>query len=251
MGFFGGASKGDEQALTSEKNFMNELTNENQSAFAGAESLATAVQNAWAPVLSQGAYQYGFSSAEDQNLRNQIENTGATATANSINAEELRQQQESGGAATAPSGAKAALEGQMRETGAQATASNLAKEKELGYEVGRQQFENASNASLSAGQLKGSLAASSGNQAIEEGKNVNAMQQYIDEQNQNSLTSKLLGGAITAGLSFIPGVGPMLASNFSGTTVGAPKFGGSSSGGGVPTVGSLPLTMPAPPNPAG
>jgi len=205
MSIWTGVSEGASENLTAERGFMNELTNQNETMFANAKQYGNLVESAWAPVLSQGAYQYGFSSAEDQNLINGIVNQGAQATAQSINAAELREQQQTGGAGGAPTGAAEALEAQVRATGAQATAARLGQEKELGYEVGRENFKEATSAVGDIAKLDASMGSSAGGQAVEQAKNVNEAQKMVDTESANGLTAKLLGGAIAGGLAFATG----------------------------------------------
>ena len=96
--------------------------------------------------MAGGAYQYGFSTAEDQQLQSNIVNQGAEATQNTENAALLREQQQSGGASTAPTGAQDAINAQVAATGAQSTATNLANEKLAGYEQGSKLFSEGTQA---------------------------------------------------------------------------------------------------------
>lgn len=193
-GLFGGASKADTNLQNQSAAAFSNLQNEQQIMFGTDQDALNTVNNAMTPIVNGGAYQYGFSTAEDQNLQNEITNAGAMATANSVAAQQLRNQQMSGGASVMPTGAQEALEGAQRELGAQQTATNLAQEKEAGYQTGRQNFFNAAQneeqvASLSNPTGFANAATGAGN--LELGAN-----KQVDTANANSLTSKLLGGAI-------------------------------------------------------
>ena len=195
-GFLGGATTGEKGIATDEEEFMQNLQNEQQTQFQNEQQAQNQVQQAWAPIVAGGAYQYGFSTAEDQQLQQNIENQGAQATENTENAAQLREQQATGGAGGGPAGGTEALNAQIAATGAQQTATNLGQEKELGYETGRQNFENAVGGESEVAQLAnpagyGSVANQSAQEAM-------AGQNQIQTANANSLTSKLLGGTIGA-----------------------------------------------------
>jgi hypothetical protein len=190
----GGATEGEKGIAKDEAEFMSNLQGEQATQFANEQQAQQQIQAAWSPIIAGGPYQYGFSTAEDQQLQQNIVNQGAEATANSINATELREQQQSGGAATAPTGAQTALEAQVRQTGAQSTATNLANEKLAGYEQGSKLFSEATGAEQSVAQLANpnayaGAATSAGNAALD-------AQQVMQQANANSLGMKLLGGVV-------------------------------------------------------
>ena len=193
-GLFGqhGPSKAEKELAKSDLQFTQTLQNEQNTQFANNQEALNTLKTAWDPIAKGGAYQYGFSSPEDAALRSSIENAGATATTNTVAAEQLRQQQESGGADTMPSGSSAALETIARETGAQKTADTLAQEKLAGYAVGRENFAKASDAEAKIAELANPTAYADA--AVNASKASLSSQQNIDTQNANSMTSKLLGG---------------------------------------------------------
>lgn len=194
---FGGASSGDYALAKEEKQFMETLQNEQDTQFTNEQEAQNEIQNAWSPIIKGGAYQYGFSTAEDQNLISQIESGGATATENAVSAQQLREQQMSGGADVLPSGTQSAIEATQRELGAQATATNLLKEKELGYQTGRERFSEATGAEKDVASLANPTGYAGA--AVEAGNAAEGAQQQVDKMNANSFTSKLLGG-LTGGL---------------------------------------------------
>lgn len=190
----GGASSQDKAIAKDQYQFMQELQNEQGTQFANNQEALTTIKNAWEPIAKGGAYQYGFSTAEDQALQSQIENAGATATENSVAAQQLREQQQSEGAAVMPSGAQEAIEAQQREVGAQKTATNLGQEKELGYQVGRENFAQATSAEEAIANLSNPAAYAGA--ATSAGEAALGSQKNVDTANANSLTSKVLGGII-------------------------------------------------------
>ena len=197
----GGASSAENANAKSEQEFMQTLQSEQQTQFANEQQAQQQVQQAWAPIVAGGAYQYGFSTAEDQQLQQNIENAGARATTNTENAAQLREQQASGGANAGPAGATQALNAQVAATGAQSTAAQLGQEKELGYETGRENFLNATKGEEDVAQLANPSGYASG--ANSAAGVENSAQQLVDTANANSLTSKLLGGVLGAA----PGIG--------------------------------------------
>lgn len=211
---FSGATPEDTSLAKSQKQFMETLQNEQNIQFANEQEAQNAIQSAWSPIIKGGAYQYGFSTAEDQNLISQIESGGATATENAVNAQQLREQQMSGGADVLPSGAQSAIEAQQRELGAQATATNLLQEKELGYQVGRENFAKATGAEEAVANLANPTGYAGA--ASEAAKNAQTSQQHVDTMNANSLTSKLLGGAIGGTVGYLTGGAAGAAKGFAG-----------------------------------
>jgi len=185
-------NQAEKKLQTNQQQFMETLQNEQGTQFANNQEALNTLKTAWEPIAKGGAYQYGFSSAEDQNLISQIESGGATATTNSVAAQQLREQQMSGGADVLPSGAQAAIEAQQREVGAQNTANNLLKEKELGYQTGRENFLNSTKAEEDIAQLSNPTSyAEAANQTAQNELGAN---KAVQTTNAQSLTSKLLGG---------------------------------------------------------
>jgi hypothetical protein len=235
----GGATAGEKGIASDEAEFMSNLQGEQATQFANEQQAQQQIQSAWSPIVAGGAYQYGFSTAEDQQLQQNIVNQGAQATANTENAALLREQQQTGGAQSAPTGAQAAINAQVAATGAQQTATNLANEKLAGYEQGSKLFSEATGAEESVAQLANpnayaGAATSAGNAALD-------AQQVMQQANANSLGSKLLGGAISGGVGFLTG-GPAGAlagftSGMSGKPTNVPMAGPSGGGGAVPGYG--------------
>lgn len=229
MGFFSnllGGSTSEDNALAKEgaQNFES-ISNEQHNMFALDQQALNAVNSAWSPILKGGPFQYGFSTAEDQNLQDLIENQGELGTEHSVAAQQLRQQQLSGGADVLPTGASMATEATARELGAQQTATNLAQEKELGYQTGRENFQNATKATEDVASLSNPVgfadaSTSAGGLAL-------SGQKQVDQMNANSLTSKLLGGAISGGVGALLGASPL-----SGSTAGAIESGFNAGFGG-------------------
>ena len=234
----GGASAGEKGDAADESEFMASLKDEQSQQFAQEQEAQQIVQSAWAPIAKGGAYQYGFSTAEDQAQQSAIVNAGAEAVTNTENAAQLREQQQSGGAATAPTGASEAINAQIAATGAQSTATNLGNEKLAGYEQGSKLFSEATGAEEDVAKLSDPTGYASAETGAANA--ANSLNQTVDTANANSLTSKLLGGAITGGVGFLTG-GPAgalsgFASGFTGKPT--PNASGGASGGSMNPTGN-------------
>jgi hypothetical protein len=206
----GGATSGEKGIAVDEETFLQNMQDEQQTQFQNEQTAQNQVQQAWAPIVAGGAYQYGFSTAEDQQLQGNIENAGAQATENTENAAQLRQQQATGGAGGGPAGGQAALDAQIAATGAQSTATNLGQEKEQGYSAGRQLFEQGTGAEEAVAGL--SSPTSYANSANTAASTAMSGQEALDAANANSLLSKVVGGVVGA----IPGIGGSVAEGMSG-----------------------------------
>jgi hypothetical protein len=190
----GGASSAANANEQTEQEFMNTLQSEQSTQFQNEQVAQNQLQKAWSPIVAAGPNQYGFSTAEDQQLQGNIENAGAQATENTENAAQLRQQQATGGAGGGPAGGQAALDAQIAATGAQSTATNLAQEKEAGYQTGRANFLAATGGEEAVANLASPTsfansatgAAGASNQAVN----------LVDTENANSLLNKVVGGAV-------------------------------------------------------
>ena len=176
-----------------EEEFMNQLQTEQGTQFQNEQVAQNQLQQAWSPIVAGGAYQYGFSTAEDQQLQGNIENAGAQATENTENAAQLRQQQATGGAGGGPAGGQAAIDAQVAATGAQQTATNLAQEKEAGYQTGRQNFLAATGGEAEVAGL--SSPTSYAGAATKAGTSATGAINLVDQNNANSLVNKAVGGA--------------------------------------------------------
>lgn len=202
---FGGADKEQKDLAANQAAFAKDLQSNTATAFQGSQQLINQLQKEWAPITSAGINQYGFSTAEDAQIQNNIINAGATQTANTVAAEQLRQQQVAGGADVLPSGAKAALDEQARIAGTQQTATALGQEKLAGYETGRQNFLAGTSAEEKLAGTQAGLAGTMGSTAVAGEKQASASQQTVTDANKNSLLAKVLGGAINVGTSFATG----------------------------------------------
>lgn len=200
---FSGASSQDQSAMTEDEQFQQMMQNETSTAFAGQQQAINTINQAMTPLVKGGAYQYGFSTAEDQAIQSQIENAGATATENTVAAQQLRDQQATGGAGGLPTGAQEAIEAQARETGAQKTAAQLGQEKELGYQVGRENFLAGTQAEEQVASLENPTGLA--NATTNAGDLSLKAIQNVDTANANSFTAKLLGGAISGGITALTG----------------------------------------------
>jgi hypothetical protein len=196
---FGGATAAQQQQATGSEQFAQAMQNATNTQLGNELGYQNTIANAGQQLMAGGPNKFGFSTAENANLVGTIENGGATATANSLAASRLSQQQASGGAQTMPSGAQAAINAQVGATGAQNTASALAQEREAGYQAGAQQYGEGVNATGEAAQLANPTGYA-GATTNAEGQALSA-ENAVQSANANSLTAKLLGGAIQGGLN--------------------------------------------------
>jgi hypothetical protein len=191
-----GAAQANEAAQTA---FYKNMTQEQQTTFGESQDILNNLKSAWSPILAAGPYAYGFSTAEDQALRADIENLGAQATTNTVAAQQLREQQQSGGADVLPTGAQAAVETEARELGAQKTAAALSQERLAGYEQGSRLFSEASGALGQTAGLENPVGTA--NAAIGAGQSATSAINLVDTEQANSLLNKAIGGAIGGAIS--------------------------------------------------
>ncbi|MHB8501523.1 MAG: hypothetical protein ACYDHE_11335 [Candidatus Acidiferrales bacterium] len=133
------SAKANEAAQT---DFYKSMTQQQQTTFGEDQALFKQIQGITAPILAKGPMQYGFSPEMDALLQANIKDTGAKATANSVNATELAGKQARGGAA-APAGSDEALRAVAETLGNQATATGLQNEKLSGFQAGHQMYGEA------------------------------------------------------------------------------------------------------------
>ncbi len=198
------SAKANEAAQTA---FYKQMTQEQQTAFGEDQQLLSEVQQQTLPILAKGPLQYGYSPQLDSLLQGYIKSSGATATANSINATELQQRQATGGA-PAPEGSNAEIEAVANTLGNQSTASNLVNEKLSGYQAGRQLYSEALGALTSeqsllnpsgyAGAATGAGNAATGAINLADSERSNLLQTLAGGA-LGGLTTAATGGA-TAGL---------------------------------------------------
>jgi hypothetical protein len=218
----GGATQDEKTTRNETLAFMQQMQAEQAPIFGLATTAAQDIQNAWSGAMNP--YQYGFSTAEDQELQSQILTQGSQATTNAINAAQLREQQATGGATAAPTGGQQALQDQMQVTGQQATAENLLNEKIEGYNRGTQIAATAGQM-VEGSTQPFSASTSAANAATSAAGEASNAQQVVDTANANSLTNKLLGGAIGGAEMFAGGLGAGI-----GGQVGKSMVGGGPSG---------------------
>jgi len=99
---------------------------------------------------------------------------------------------------------------------AQQTAASLSQEKLAGYETGAQLFGEATN--VKQGELATDNPTQYANAASNAASEANNANKTVDAANANSLTAKLIGGAVSGGLSFATQRLSNLMGNSSGAT---------------------------------
>jgi hypothetical protein len=174
--------------------FYKSMTSEQATTFGEDQSLLNDIQQQTLPILSKGPMQYGYSPQLDSLLQSYIKSSGATATANAVNATELSANQQRGGA-PAPTGANEALQAEAETIGNQSTATNLQNEKLSGYQAGQQMYTQAlgalSNEQSLLNPAQYATAATGAGQAS------TSATQLADSERSNLLQT-LLGGATQA-----------------------------------------------------
>jgi len=202
-----GASSGDKANLASDRAFQAELTAEQAQTFGETSAEYKNIVNAWSTVLAAGPNQYGWSTAENEAIMGGITTATARATTNAENATLLRQQQLSGGPAMGPSGGVAATEAVVNALGEQSEAEAKIQATIAGYEQGNKNFTEATQATGEAAKGQAESFAAGANAVTGAENATNEAQKIVDTANANSLTNKLIGGAIGGGEAFLTGFG--------------------------------------------
>lgn len=179
-------------------NFYTEMTQEQSTVFQQQQDLLAQIQSISLPILAKGPNQYGFTPQEDALLQGTIENAGAQATANAVNAAELRNTQATGGDNVLPTGAEQEIVANANILGEQQTATNLANEKLAGFQAGNQLYTQALNSLMGVGsQLNPTGYAST---AVGAGNAATGATELQASESSNLLQS-ILGGVIQGGLT--------------------------------------------------
>lgn len=195
MGGASAASQANEAAQTA---FLQQMTTEQETQYATQQPLLAQVQQTWAPILAAGPNQEGYSEAENNAQRAEIQNQGTAAQANATDAEALREKQQSGGANVLPSGASDQINADINILGGQKTAQGLEAETAANYAQGRQNFENATTAESGVAGLQNPIGYA-GATTNAEGQATNAIN-LVDTES-SSLLDSVLGGVASGASS--------------------------------------------------
>lgn len=146
MGCFGGGSSGQAALSAEQADFFKQLSQETTAMYGNFQELAKGISAAWQPILDKGINQLGFDPGEKATL-----DTAATehvarnfqkakvAASNAIAGS-------GGGDATNPSGAKDQINAQLESSAAGESSDLENKIQTEDYQVGRQNYLDASGA---------------------------------------------------------------------------------------------------------
>jgi hypothetical protein len=214
----GGPSQSQQDLAANQAAFYGTLTKSYNDAFAGQQAILNSLMAAWKPVLAAGPNQYGFSGAEDSNLRSQAtQGTAANyaAASRAVNANLAAK----GGNGFIPSGGAAQLDAEVAQAAANQQSSENLGITEAGYAQGRANFGAASAALGGAASIENPTGfANSANSGGSDAYNsAYENQQMANASSPWNAVSGILGGALGAGLdTFTGGVGTGLAKQVMG-----------------------------------
>jgi hypothetical protein len=209
-----GASASQENLANQQAQYYSTLTNDYNTQFAQQSNILSSLNNTLSPIINAGPNQFGFSTAETNNLNSQaVQGTGQQYAAAS-QALKANQATAGGGNSYLPSGAQAAQQASLAAAGANQASNQLMGVQQAGYQQGYNQYQSALgeeqgvagmyNPTGYAGQATGA-----GSSAFDSASQVQQMNNAASPWN---VVGGLLGGALGAGLdSFTGGVGGSLA----------------------------------------
>lgn len=212
-----GASDQQTDLAKSQQDFYDTLSKNYNTQFANQSNILNTLNSSLTPIVNAGAGQYGYSNAQDAALRTQASAGTSTAFRNAKQSLGQDQAAQGGGDQFLPSGVKTQQQSQLATAAANQESSQQLGITNQGYEVGRQNFNNAVSAENGvAAQYNPNGYASSAdsagstayNSADENTKLNNAASPW-------GIVGGVLGGALSAGVSgFTGGVGTALGKKF-------------------------------------
>ncbi len=140
-----GASKEQKSIGAAQSAFYTQLTAQGASVFGDASSIFKDLQSTFAPIVAAGPNQHGFSSAETQNLNNQITNDVGTSYNKAATAVNEQLASQGGGDTPIISSAQNAVREDLASSAASQEGSERGQVAAADYATGRQNFFNASN----------------------------------------------------------------------------------------------------------
>ena len=180
-----GADPAQTSLANSQSAFYNQMTQDYSQQFAGQNAILSTLQNTLNPIIAAGPNQFGFSTAQTNNLNSQaIQGTGQQYN-NASRALGAEQAAAGGGNAYLPSGAQEAQKGNLAAASANQASNQLMGVQQAGYQQGYNTYESAigqlNNAAglynptgySGAATAAGSAAGSSWNQIAQENQAAN------------------------------------------------------------------------------
>jgi hypothetical protein len=143
-----GASSEQKDLAKSQTDFYNTLKTQQSAAFGQQQALYSAIRNVYDPIVAAGPNQYGFAGAEDKALRTQATEGTAVDYRAAEKATSEAMAARGGGNTFLPSGAEADIHARVAGAAAgQESSEQLGITKE-GYNIGRQNFLNATGTEM-------------------------------------------------------------------------------------------------------
>lgn len=223
-----GASGEQKDLQQQQADFSKQLMGMYQQQFGNQQAVFNAIKSVYDPILKAGASQYGFSSAEDAALRTQASEGTAQSYQQASSAAAERAAASGGGNTLLPSGVQAQVQGQLAGAAAESESGKQLDITRAGYDVGRQQFNQATNVEMGVAAGYNPLgyagaAQSSSSAAFNEATK-------IQEMNQAASPWGTIGGLIGgAAGSFLGPMGASIGKNIGG------MIGNAGSGNAFPT----------------
>lgn len=198
-----GASKQETEINKAQTAFYDTLRKDYEQQFAKQGAIISAIDAVAAPIMKAGPGQYGYSTAEDTALRTQASEGTAQQYQNVKKALSSQVAAEGGGNEFLPSGAKVELDANIDTAAAESESEKQLGITQKGYDIGRQNYTQASEMEASAAGLTNPLgyagsAESAGNEAFTGAKD-------IAQQNDAASPWGVIGGIVGGGLSAFSG----------------------------------------------
>jgi hypothetical protein len=133
------------QLQQEQMDFYQNAISESKTAFGESQQLLSDLQGAWLPILQAGPNQYGFSDAEDAALNASAVKGTAENYERASKALNEHLAANGGVAGFDTTGGDEALKGELASDAARQESTEQLQIKEAGYQVGRENFEKASN----------------------------------------------------------------------------------------------------------
>lgn len=214
-----GASSQEKTAFGNEQK-LSQLLTTNFQEFAGKNSaILENITSALNPIVSAGPSQFGLAPAAEAAERTSAAENISAAGAQASNAVRGALASRGGGTTYLPSGSEASIIGSMAQDTAVKEALAQSSITQKGYDIGRQNWEFATEGLMKApGELENPVTAA--------GKDLmpaaEAVSQGADKITAaNRAWEAPVGKIVGAGLSMIPGVGPILGAGFGAATSAA------------------------------
>lgn len=198
----------DQKSLGQEQMALfNEVAGHYSDVFLNAQNIMASLKAAWQPVVNRGINQYGFSLPEDSALRSSATTNIGNQYKNAAAASGERMAAVGGGNVALPSGVENAAKRNLAVEAAQADANAQLGITEKGFDVGRENFLNASKIMASApGELFNPATAAS-EAATGAGTAASKTQSEISEEEAAASPWSVVGGILGgAASSFVGGL---------------------------------------------